>query len=80
MKIIIDISDEDYEYIKNSNDMNFNAIKNGTPLPKNHGRLIDADVIDDNIYELTRSLDLDYSQIINVVDNAPTIIEAESEE
>lgn len=56
------------------------AIYNGTPLPKNHGRLIDADVIDDNIYELTRSLDLDYSQIINVVDDAPTIVEAEIEE
>lgn len=32
MKLIIDIPEEDYEYIKNSNDMNFNAIKNGILL------------------------------------------------
>ena len=32
MKLIIDIPKEDYEYIKNSNDMNFNAIKNGIAL------------------------------------------------
>ena len=39
MKLIIDIPDEDYEYIKNSNDMNFNAIKNGIPLEQ-----LDADI------------------------------------
>lgn len=32
MKLIIDIDEKDYEYIKNSDDMNFNAIKNGIPL------------------------------------------------
>ena len=93
MKLIIDISDEDYEYIKNSNDMNFNAIKNGIPLPKNHGRLIDED-------EILRELGsyhiggLDAIKNYNgentwtdglhtawgVIDDAETIIEAESEE
>ncbi len=34
MKLIIDIPEEDYEYIKKSKDSNFNVIKNGTPLPK----------------------------------------------
>lgn len=32
MKLVIDISEEDYDYIKNSDDMNFNVIKNGIPL------------------------------------------------
>lgn len=44
------------------------AIKNGTPLPQGHGRLIDADDIDNHI--------------IGHVDtrSCPTIIKAESEE
>lgn len=41
IELIIRIPEEDYEYIKNSNDMNFNVIKNGIPLPKQHGDLID---------------------------------------
>lgn len=41
VELVIRISEEDYEYIKNSNDMNFNAIKNGIVLPKQHGDLID---------------------------------------
>jgi hypothetical protein len=55
------------------------AIGNGTPLPK-HGRLVDADEIDNNIYDLTRSMDLNYGQISEVVDTAPTIIEADEVE
>lgn len=45
IELVIRISEEDYEYIKNSNDMNFNVIKNGTPLPKGHGDLIYRDQI-----------------------------------
>ena len=61
MKVIIDIPEESYKYIKTLSDLGWstspeyanairltaseyaNAIKNGTPLPKGHGRLIDAD-------------------------------------
>lgn len=49
MKLVIDIPEETYESIQDndycgiSNSDMYNAIKNGTPLPKNHGRLIDAD-------------------------------------
>ena len=57
----------------------YKAIENGIQLPKGHGRLVDADKIDNNIYDLTRSMDLNYGQISEVVDTAPTIIEAESE-
>lgn len=71
MKLVIDISEEDYEYIKNSNDMNFNAIKNGTPLPKGHGRLIDADELLEEINQF------DYYDNVR---EAPTIIEADKGE
>lgn len=49
IELVIKIPEEDYIKISNSNpsyadDFNlYYAIKNGTPLPKGHGRLIDAD-------------------------------------
>lgn len=53
MQIVIDISDADYEIAKvgsvlfsetsGINYRMFKAIANGTPLPKNHGSLIDVD-------------------------------------
>ena len=79
MKLVINIHEKDYQSILNSGQVPYSvvyAIMNGTPLPKGHGRLIDADVVDDNIYDLTRSMDLNYGQIIKVVDDAPTIIES----
>ena len=46
MQIVIDIPDKKYQWIKD-NPLTYNseyceAIRNGTPLPKGHGRLIDA--------------------------------------
>jgi hypothetical protein len=55
------------------------AVANGVPLPKGHGRLVDANEIDNNIYDLTRSMDLNYGQISEVVDTAPTIIEKDDD-
>lgn len=53
------------------------SIMNGTPLPKGHGRLIDADRLKiDNPLHL--SLDIPYvteDTVEGVIDNAPTIIE-----
>lgn len=49
MQIVIDIPDEEYSAVQSASYYNFDtytaylAIKNGTPLPKGHGRLIDAD-------------------------------------
>jgi hypothetical protein len=49
MKIAIDIDEDYYEIIKHEVKVNHNDFKpydiiaNGTPLPKGHGRLIDAD-------------------------------------
>ena len=88
MQIVIDIPEEvkiDIEDILHSGrnipheniETLLKTIVNGTPLPKGHGRLVDADEIDNNIYDLTRSMDLNYGQISEVVDTAPTIIEAD---
>lgn len=55
MQIVIDIPDGSYEELNNGQ---FPAqdtyrlvawIKDGTPLPKGHGRLIDADVLEQEI-------------------------------
>ena len=58
------------------------SIVNGTPLPKGHGRLIDAD---DVIAEATKlmkyPLNREYMEcVISHVKLAPTIIEADREE
>lgn len=52
MQIVIDIPEEIYEEIKATKSIYrtgakvlCNAIVNGKPLPKGHGRLIDADAI-----------------------------------
>ena len=57
-----------------------NAFKNGTPLPKGHGRLIDADDI--RVIELEDSLHFmqhKKGDDVDVYIDAPTIIEADKE-
>lgn len=64
MKVVIDISEEDYaetmykkQYSPREMDWIDRVIAKGTPLPKGHGRLIDADELkkhkyhDSNRYE-----------------------------
>jgi len=53
------------------------AIANGTPLPDNHGRLIDAD----ELLVEERPRDLSWTQwedmpFYEVISNAPTVIES----
>lgn len=83
MQIVIDMSEEDYNEIEpflNGQKIKggFNIfkllemIKNGTPLPKGHGRLIDADkLIRDTIKNPVHA---PYIHIIDMKE-APTIIE-----
>lgn len=86
MKVVIDISENQYEivkeYIETVDDENLlaNAIVNGTPLPKGHGRLIDADelFLDIQTDEQMR-LGEHLAWVKERIDSAPTIIEAESE-
>lgn len=95
MQIVIDIDDGDYNRIQDIPDVlnsltsrTYSAIRNGTPLPKGHGRLIDADkFLKDN--EAYTGWILDSSDwggknaykdaLEDLVNEAPTIIEADKE-
>lgn len=78
IELIIRISEEDYEYIKNSDDMNFNVIKNGIPLPKQHGKIIDADSIPSyrirGVTEYCRGYNDRTAEVENAIVNATTIL------
>ena len=78
MELIIDIDECIYKRVSNSdayvlNEVDYklieNAIARGTPLPKGHGRLIDADERRTEINEEDRW----------VVDLAPTVVESKPE-
>lgn len=77
MQIVIDIPDRIYKrqgYLNIiDSDILRNALKNGTPLPKGHGRLIDA-----NNITFSEFFDAgDYAQAMRGIYNAPTIIGAD---
>ena len=77
MKLIIDIPKDYYEIIKYDVDNHlthyrpFEIIANGIPLPKEHGRLIDADILVDGMED-----DYEFCEAVNAT---PTIIDAEKE-
>jgi hypothetical protein len=80
MQVVINISEKDYQTLKKKEEfdamyLNYyeKLIVYGTPLPKGHGRLIDADALNFNA---------DYNEpLISKFDfdQAPTIIEADRE-
>ena len=86
IELVVKMPEEEYKIIKNyTAPMTWaeRLIKNGTPLPKGHGRLIDVnDLLDDISLE-----DNDYNRDVNVgeiitlenIDRIPTIIEADRE-
>lgn len=86
MKIVIDISEEQYEIIKElakkqnsfcpEADSAEKIIANGIPLPKGHGDLIDRTEVIKNIFDYCNGK----KTIGQCIDNVPTIIETESEE
>lgn len=97
MQIVINIPEEIYqEAIKSGYSHLYdeevaNAVANGTPLPKGHGRLIDADYLKDVIllhsfhgsnknivpYPDRRGYRLRQREVDEGIINAPTIIEEE---
>ncbi len=101
MKLVIDIPEEEYRWITKSDETVFadvaskecmlHAIKNGTPLPKGHGDLVDRNelirrfgVKDATKYgnETAEQQTHSYStmmmyEIADVIDDADAIIEAE---
>lgn len=86
MQIVIDIKKREWEYlnklVENGDQLGHyeRLLVNGTPLPKGHGRLIDADALD-----LEHEIDMadDWKtahEIANCAKYAPTIIEADKSE
>ena len=87
MQIVIDIPEETYKGIMlgkwNDNGLAF-YVKDGTPLPKGHGRLIDVnDLLDDICLEDNEyNRDCNVGEIITLenIDRIPIIIEADKGE
>ena len=97
MKLIIDIPEVYYEALRKTDEIIsgqrngktlmsviYDAVGNGTPLPKGHGRLIDADAIkpkfcNSNIYNKYGEKGFWYYSVKDMND-APTIIEADKKE
>lgn len=90
MKIVIELNEEVYDEILNGienaeiagvglGDLSI-ALKNGTPLPKGHGRLIDADALkkESVMCPTVGNAETLLLDIWNV-EHAPTIIEADKE-
>lgn len=86
MQIVIEISDTLKEIIDSHDivtashfmwvSIMMDAIENGIPLPKGHGRLIDeSDLMPDSDYEDG----IFYAVSIGMIGNAPTIIKADTE-
>ena len=102
MQIVINIPDYDYSQIKEYYEKNdtveatYSYIYHGTPLPKGHGRLIDADNViplalkektlvlkDTNLIAISsREFVIDYllRDVRDYINNMPTIIEADEKE
>ena len=59
-----------------------NAVANGTPLPKGHGDLKDADKLKHAFIKWSMAVQGSFtdSDIANIVYNSPTIIEADKEQ
>lgn len=93
MKIVIDIDEERYKDIQRIAEVQLDRrtdtveqiVAKGTPLPKNHGRLIDYSWVVDNVIKKLGIKDKRYlleaeKALMSIIEIAPTIIEAESEE
>ena len=90
MQIVIEMDDEEYQKIMDKEPLYpsdasacITAIRDGTPLPKGHGRLIDGDKLDkeriDYIVDGYADSPKDCVEFGMMIINAPTVIEAEEE-
>ena len=86
MKIVIDIPEEVYKAsqildVKYEDviQIPLECISNGTPFPKCHGRLIDADNLREDFKASKKISFAERIDISCIVDHAPTIIEADTE-
>jgi len=96
MKMVIDIDEDTYKYMQsrcqyqNKGDKGLSkfekvgvAIKNGIPLPKGHGKIIDYGYVVDAIDDWVNAEEYRYTNATDYlrkrVANTPTIIEADKE-
>ena len=87
MQLVISISEKDRDIIEFDEDFpQYNndvlerlvdAVIMGIVLPKNHGRLIDVDKLNEEKFMLNITKPREYDDLIR---NVPTIIEADKEE
>lgn len=73
MKIVIDISEDDYCAIRNGESLYAighdyydnvvtNAFKSATVLPEGHGRLVDGDLLDSKMYHAAFETDTNFQK------------------
>ena len=80
MQVVINISDEDYkdlmgeEWVSALNDYQL-MIRNGMPLPKGHGDLIDRDTFRSVV---PTPIEDEYKYVHKLINNAPIIIPADN--
>lgn len=92
MQIVIDIPETIYKAVISNNltygiATIFHAIRNGTPLPKGHGRIGDLDELEQRISDFVErdaSITDEYTVvrqrfIVDGIRQTPTIIEADTE-
>ncbi len=85
IELVINIPEEEYNTRKKTGYFSDNfkileAVANGTPLPKGHGRLIDADELKKIIEKNDPLAMAGFNVRLIDINSAPTIIEAESED
>lgn len=86
MQIVIDISEKDYQALKQGHVpfIMLDTLMKGIPLPKGHGRLIDVnDLLDDiDLEDNDYNRDVNTGEIITLenIDRIPTIIGADKKE
>ena len=86
MELVIRLSDKDYSELRSASYYSFDkytaylAIKNSTPLPKHHGRLIDADALYDSAKLCHTEEDGTACVEWREINDAPTIIEGSESE
>lgn len=86
MQIVIDIHEEEYNDVKyfgtivdEDRDYIAECILNGTVLPEQHGRLIDADKLFQQVGGIKPKSQIEYDDIgnfMNLITDAHTILEA----
>lgn len=87
MKIVIDIPENEYRFIKEVYEKNdiveslYSYIYHGKPLPEHHGRLIDVDALEYEPYLVSKGNGM-YEKVKGYfnIDDAPTIIEGSDAE